>query len=143
MQEVLHQLLLVVGSWERTVTKCLGVTQSIWQCQLQDGFFPRGVRATAYGALQCPFFLCLQPLTWLGSLVEPTHRPPVVASHTSLWPLRRPLRSVPATCRSCKRQHVALSLLMPLVHTRGAWPLVACKRSTQSPLNKQEASHCP
>ena len=31
MQEVLHQLLLVVGSWERTVAKCLGTAQSVWQ----------------------------------------------------------------------------------------------------------------
>ena len=42
----------------------------------------------------------------------------------------------PATCRSCKRHHVALSPLMPLAHTRGAWPLVACTRSTQFPVNR-------
>ena len=55
MQEVLHQLLLVVGSWEGTVTKCLGTTQSIWQWQLQGRCVPRGVRAKVYGAwVQCP-----------------------------------------------------------------------------------------
>ena len=37
MKEVLHQLLLVIGSWEGTVTKCLGVAQSIWQWQQQGG----------------------------------------------------------------------------------------------------------
>ena len=30
---------------------------------------------------------------------------------------------------------------MPLAHTRGSWPLVACARSTQSLLCEQEASH--
>ena len=39
------------------------------------------------------------------------------------------------------RHHVPLSP-MPLVHTRGAWPPVACTRSTQSPINEQEASLC-
>ena len=99
MQEVLYQLILIVGSWEGTVTKCLGVTQSVWQWQLQDGCVPRGVTATAYDAwLQCPlFFFFGQLLRWLGSLVEPTHRPPAVASHTSLWPLRWPPQSVSAT----------------------------------------------
>lgn len=54
---VLHQLLLVVGSWEGTVTKFLAATQSVWQWQLQGGCVPKGVRATAYGAwLQCPLF---------------------------------------------------------------------------------------
>ena len=57
-QEVLHQLLLVVGSWEGTATKCLGTTQSVCQWQLWGGCVPRGVRATVYGAwLQCPLFL--------------------------------------------------------------------------------------
>ena len=57
MQEVLHQLLLVVGSWEGTVIKCLGNTQSAWQWQLLGKCVPRGVRAIAYGAwLQCPLF---------------------------------------------------------------------------------------
>ena len=56
-QEVLYQLLLVVRSWEGTVTKCLGAAQSVWQWRLQGGCVPRGVRATAYGAwLQCPLF---------------------------------------------------------------------------------------
>ena len=44
MQQVLQQLLLVVGSWEGTVTKCLAATQSVWQWQLQGGCVPRGVR---------------------------------------------------------------------------------------------------
>ena len=38
-------MLLVVGSSERTVTKCLAAAQSIWQWQLQGGCVPRGVRA--------------------------------------------------------------------------------------------------
>ena len=54
-----------------------------------------------------------------GSQVEPTHRPPVVAVHASLWPLKGLLWSAPATCRSCKRHHVALSPPLPLAHTRG------------------------
>ena len=65
--------------------------------------------------------------------MEPTHRPPVVASHASLWPLRGPLRSVPVTCGLCKRHHVALSPLMAMTQSRCAWPLVACTRSAQSP----------
>ena len=57
MEEVLHQLLLVVGSWEGTVTKCLGATQTVWQWHLQGRCVPRGVKATAHGAwLQCPHF---------------------------------------------------------------------------------------
>ena len=37
--------------------KCLGVTQSAWQWQLQDECVPRGVRATVYSVwLQRPFF---------------------------------------------------------------------------------------
>ena len=56
-QEVLQQLLLVVGSCDEKVTKYLGVTQSVWQWNLKDGCVPRGVRATAYGAwLQCLHF---------------------------------------------------------------------------------------
>ena len=58
MQEVLHKLLLVIESWEGTVTRYLGTTQSIWQWQLQGGCVPMEVRATVYGAwLQCPLFL--------------------------------------------------------------------------------------
>ena len=58
MQEVLYQLLLGVGSWEGTVIKRLGATQSIWQGQLQGGCVPRGERAAVYGAwLQCPLFI--------------------------------------------------------------------------------------
>ena len=71
--------------------------------------------------------------------VELTHKSPVGASHASFWPLRRLPWSVPTTCRSYKRQHIALSPLMPLAHTRGAWPPVACTRSAQSFQNEQEA----
>ena len=57
MQEILHQLFLVLESWEGTVIKCLSASQSIWQWQLQGRCVPRGVRATAYGAwLPCPLF---------------------------------------------------------------------------------------
>ena len=41
--------------------------------------------------------------------VEPTHRPPVVASHASFRPPRQPPQSVPAPCRLCKRHLVAVS----------------------------------
>ena len=76
--------------------------------------------------------------------MEPTHRPPALTSHASLWPPRQPSWSVFATCRWCKRHHIALSPLIPLAHTRGAWPLVACTRSTQSPIKEQEVScHLP
>ena len=85
------------------------------------------------------FFLFCQPLRLLGSQVEATQRPLVVASHVSLWPLRL-LQSVPATCRSCS---ITLSPLMPSAHTRGAWPLVACRRSAQSPLKEQKSFHYP
>ncbi len=50
-------MLLVVESWEGTVTMCLGAAQSIWQWQLQGRCVPRGVRATVSDAwLQCPLF---------------------------------------------------------------------------------------
>ena len=69
--------------------------------------------------------------------MEPTHRPPVVAGHASLWPWRRLLRPVPDdvdACRSHKSHHVALSPQLPLALTRGTWPNVACTRSAQSPI---------
>ena len=47
---MLHRLLLVVGSWEGTVIKHLGIAQSIWQWQEQGGCVPRGVRVTMAGA---------------------------------------------------------------------------------------------
>ena len=56
--------------------------------------------------------------------------------------LRQPPQSIPATCRSCKRQHIALSPMIPLAHKSDAWSSVPCTRSTQSPLNKQVASFC-
>ena len=67
-QEVLHQLLLVVGSWEVIFSKCLGSPQRFWQWQLQGGRVPRGVRATVYGSwLQCPpFFLFLPTPEFTG-----------------------------------------------------------------------------
>ena len=134
MQEVLHQLLLVVGAWEGTVIKHLGTSQRVWQWQLQGGCVPRGVTATTCGIwLQCPLFFC-QTMNLLGPQAEPTHRPPVVAGHASLWPRRRPPQSVPAACRSHKRHHVALSPLLPSAHTRGAWPPAACTRNAQSPV---------
>ena len=144
MQEGLHQLPLVWGSWEGTVTKCLGATQSIWQWKLQGGWVPRGGGGNRVLCLFVvpSFFLFCQPLRWLVLQVEPTHRPPVVSSHASLWPLRWLLQSAPATCRSCKMHHIALSPLMPLAHARGPWPPVACTRSAQSPLNEQESSLC-
>ncbi|XP_047619194.1 uncharacterized protein LOC125117397 [Phacochoerus africanus] len=52
-----------------------------------------------------------------------------------------PPQSVPATCGSCKRHHEALSPLMPLVHTIGAWP-PAASTSAQSPLNKRGRGAC-
>ena len=44
-------------------------------------------------------------------------------------PLGSETQSVPATCRSCKRHHIALSPLVLLVHIIGAWPLVAGTKS--------------
>ena len=41
-----------------------------------------------------------------------------------------------ATYGSCKKHHIAFSPLMPLAHTRGAWPAVTCTGSTQSPVNQ-------
>ena len=59
---MLHQLLLVIGSWEGIVIKRLGAAQSVWQWQLQGGCVLRGVRAIMCGAwLQCPFFFLLTP----------------------------------------------------------------------------------
>ena len=118
MQEVLHQLLLVVGSWERTMIKPLGSAQSVWQWKLQGRCVPKRVRATTVvlGCSVPPFFFFLTPeVTRLQ--VEPTHRPPMVAGHTSLWPLRPSQQSVPAACRSCKKHHVTLSPTVPLAHS--------------------------
>ena len=101
----------------------LAVTAAGWVCS-------QGSESNSVWCLVAmpSFFLFWQPLRWLGSLVDPIHRLPVVASHTSFWPLRQPLQFAPATCGSCKRHHVMLSPLMPLAHTIGE-PLVACTRS--------------
>ena len=66
--------------------------------------------------------------------MEPTHRPPVVAGHASLWLPRQLPWSIPATCRSWKRHHITLSPLLPLAHTRGAQPPTAYTRSAHSPI---------
>ena len=70
------------------------------------------------------FFFFADP-RFLGPQEEPTHRPPVVAGHTSLWPPRQLPQLVPATCRSHKRHHIALSPPLPLAHAGGAQPRVA------------------
>ena len=66
----MHQLLLVVGSWEGSVTKCLGAAQIIWQWQLQGESVPRGVRATAIWCLfAMPDFFFLPTPEVTGVLV--------------------------------------------------------------------------
>ena len=60
MQQVLCQLFLVVGSWEGTLTKCLGITQNVCQWQVQGECVPRGVAATAY-VLGCMHFFWPTP----------------------------------------------------------------------------------
>ena len=50
------------------------------------------------------------------------------------WPLNRLPQSVPAAYRSHKRHLVALSPPLPLAHTRGSQPPIACTRSTRSPV---------
>ena len=67
----------------------------------------------------------------------PTHRPPVVASHESLWPLRQLPSCVPATCRSRKRHQRCTYRPDPLS------PHKRCTRNAQSPVKEQEASCCP
>ena len=69
--------------------------------------------------------------------MEPTHRPPVVAGHASLWTLRGLLQSVPATCRSLKRHHLHLA------HTRCAQPPAGCIRSACSPIAQASGSLPP
>ena len=104
---------------------CVGAAWSVWQWQQQGGCVSRGVKATTSGAwLQCPIF-CWS-LRWLGPQVEPVHRPLVVAGHAFLWFLRWLLWFVPAACSSSKRNHIVLSLLLPLAHTRGAQLPIAC-----------------
>ena len=114
MQEVLHQLLLVVGSWEGTGTKCLGVTQSLWQWQLRGAggggvVFP-GEREQQPMVLGCNalLFSFLATPVVTGVTGGAHTQASVVASHAFLWPVRRLPLSVPATCRSCKRHHVTL-----------------------------------
>ena len=75
------------------------------------------------------FFLFLATPEVTGVTGGAHSQPPVVASHASLWPLRRLPKSIPATCGLCRRHHVAFSPLMSLAHTVGAWLLVACTRS--------------
>ena len=89
--------------------------------------------------LGCSAFF-LPSLVVTGAAGKPTHGPLVVASHTSLWPPRLLPQSAPASCILCKRHCAALSPLMSLAHIRGSWSLVACTRSTQSPVKEQEAS---
>ena len=87
MQEVLHSLLLVAGSWEVMVIKCMGTAWSVWQWHQQSKCVPRGVRATMGGALlQFPLFC--QLMKYWGSQVESIHRLLVVAGHSFLWFLR-------------------------------------------------------
>ena len=110
-QKVLPQLLPFIGSWKGTLTNCLGIDQNVWQWQLQGRCVLREMRATAYGAwLQCLFFFFffLPIPEVMGPQVEPTHRPPVVASHASTWPSRQSPWSVPAACRPFKRHHSPL-----------------------------------
>ena len=62
MQEVFHQLLLVVGSWEGAVTEHLGASQGFWHWQLQGGFIPMGVRVIKFGAwFAVPSFFFADP----------------------------------------------------------------------------------
>ena len=83
-EEVLHQLLLRVGSQEGTVIKGLGTAQSIWQWQQLHGCAPRGVRATT-GAVpsQCPSLWC--PLMRLGLQVVLGQGSPVLVGHAHIW----------------------------------------------------------
>ena len=76
----------------------------------------------ACNALSCFFFFFFFGLSLrcLGPQVGPTHRPPVVAGHASLWPRRQPLLSVPGTCRSHKGHHIEFSPPLPLAHPRSA-----------------------
>ena len=62
--------------------------------------------------------------------MEPTHRPLVVPCHASLWPLRYLPWSIPAACRSCKRQHNTLSPPLPLAQTSSFSLPVAGTRGT-------------
>ena len=118
-QEVLHQLLLVVGPWEGT--KCLGVTQSIWQWQLQDGCVPRGIRATSFGAwLQYPLFCVLATPEVTGTTGGAhSQAPSGVKPHLPLASETTATVCGPTTYGSCKRHHIALNPLMPLAHKIG------------------------
>ena len=85
-QEVLHKLLLVAGSWEGAVIRCLGTAQSVWQWQQQGRCAPRGARATTGGILsQCPLWCRLR---WLGLPVIFFQVSLVVVGHTHLWSQR-------------------------------------------------------
>ena len=65
--------------------------------------------------------------------MKPTHRPSVVEGHTTLWPLRPPW-SMPAACRSCKRQNVALSPLHALSPRKRCPATRTCARRAWSPV---------
>lgn len=121
-------------SWEGTVTKCLGATQSIWQWKLQGRCVPYRSENNS--------ILCLVSMPSLFFFTNPEVIGVADGAHSqaSLWPLRRLTQSVPATCSLRKRLHITFSPLMPLAHTRGVWPPLARTRSAQSPLNEQEAS---
>ena len=76
--------------------------------------------------------------------MEPVHRPLMVAGHASLWFLRcRLWWLVPAACRLQKRHHAVLSSLLPLAHTRGAWPPVAFTGSARFAVVKESGLSPP
>ena len=108
-QEMLHQVLLVAGSWEGTKIKHLGTAQSIWHWQQQDRCAPSGVRA-AKGCvlLQCPSLRC--PLTWLGLQTVLVQGSPVAVGHIHFWSQRLLCWFAPATCRPHKKHPVWLSI---------------------------------
>ena len=129
----------------RDSDQCLGTAQSFWQWQLQGGHVPRGVRVAAYGAwLQFPlfFFFFAKPCGDWGRRWGPL-------TGLQWWQAMNPS----GLCDDCRGVslppvdhargiNIALTALIPLAHTRGAWPQVACTRNAQSPLSEQESSCC-
>ena len=103
----------------------VGSIWSIWQWQQQGRCVPRGVRAaTGSGRLPCP--LLYHPLTGAtGDTYSQT-----ASGDGPYQPLVSEMTAVvfPTACIPCKMHHIVLGPLLPLVHTRDAWPCVAQKK---------------
>ena len=130
---MLHRLLIAAGSGEVTVPKNVLVLLGEFGSGSRAGMFP-GEWDHQWMVLSFSALFCANLWGDWGYRYSPFTDILGVVGHASLWFLRWLLSFYPTTCRSCKRHHVMPSPLLPLAHTRGAWPPVAHTRACCSPV---------